>query len=71
MGFKGEIRAVGEVLRDQAFDMVRCGFTAFEPADGSDAAAWAEAAGRFRHVYQSAPDGRPPAYAERSAHHGL
>ena len=34
-GFTGEVRAVGDVLREQARFMVRCGFDAFEPADGS------------------------------------
>ena len=29
-GFAGELRAVGNVLRDQLFFMVRCGFDAFE-----------------------------------------
>ncbi|EKF74911.1 hypothetical protein A11A3_06755 [Alcanivorax hongdengensis A-11-3] len=29
-GFKGEVRAVGDVLRDQLFYMQRCGFNAFE-----------------------------------------
>jgi uncharacterized protein (DUF934 family) len=29
-GFKGEIRAVGDVLRDQLWYMHRCGFDAFE-----------------------------------------
>jgi uncharacterized protein (DUF934 family) len=65
LGFKGEVRAVGDVLRDQAYEMVRCGFDAFEPADGATANDWAKAAGRFRHVYQAAADGRPPAFIER------
>jgi uncharacterized protein (DUF934 family) len=65
LGFSGEIRAVGDVLRDQAGFMVRCGFDAFMPADGSTAAAWAEAAGRHSHVYQRAADARRPAFAER------
>ena len=30
-GFKGELRATGDVLRDQMFYMHRCGFNAFEP----------------------------------------
>ena len=64
-GFKGEVRAVGDVLREQAGFMVRCGFTAFEPADGSDAAAWARVTQRFRHVYQRASDDRVPAFVER------
>lgn len=29
-GFKGEVRATGDVLRDQLFYMARCGFNAFE-----------------------------------------
>jgi uncharacterized protein (DUF934 family) len=64
-GFKGEVRAVGDVLREQAGFMVRCGFDAFEPADGSTPQDWDKAVHRFRHVYQRAVDGRPPAFAER------
>jgi len=64
-GFKGEVRAVGDVLREQAGFMVRCGFDAFEPADGSTAEEWSRAAHRFRHAYQRSDDGRPAAYAER------
>ena len=66
LGFKGEIRAVGDVLREQAFEMVRCGFNAFEPADGSTPEQWAHAARLFRHVYQAAADDRSPAFVERS-----
>jgi len=64
-GFKGEVRAVGDVLREQAGYMVRCGFDAFEPADGSSLEDWRRASQRFRHVYQRAADGRPPALVER------
>lgn len=65
-GFEGEVRAVGEVLREQALFMVRCGIDAFEPADGSTPEAWAHAAQRFRHVYQRAADDRVPAFVERA-----
>jgi uncharacterized protein (DUF934 family) len=64
-GFKGEIRAVGEVLREQAFHMLRCGFDAFVPADGSDLEGWTAAVRRYRHVYQRAADHRTPIYVER------
>ena len=64
-GFTGEVRAVGDVLREQAGFMVRCGFDAFEPADGSSAQEWQAATQRFRHVYQRAADPRPPAFEER------
>jgi uncharacterized protein (DUF934 family) len=64
-GFKGEVRAVGDVLREQAGFMVRCGIDAFEPADGSTVEVWERAAHRFRHAYQRSTDGRPVAYEER------
>ena len=65
LGFKGELRAVGDVLREQAHFMLRCGFDAFEPADGSSAQQWQAVTQRFRHVYQRAADDRVPAYVER------
>lgn len=63
-GFDGEVRAVGDVLIDQAWNMVRCGFDAFETAVGPNA--WAAAARRYRHVYQASADHRPPAFVERT-----
>ena len=65
LNFKGEVRAVGDVLRLQAGFMVRCGFDAFEPADGSTVEDWERATQRFRHVYQRSSDGRSPAFVER------
>jgi uncharacterized protein (DUF934 family) len=64
-GFKGEVRAVGDVLREQARYMVRCGMDAYMPSDGSTPEDWAGTAFRFRHVYQAAADGLEPAFAER------
>ncbi len=66
-GYKGEVRAVGDVLREQAGFMVRCGFDAFEPADGSTLEQWERASHRFRHAYQRSLDGRTPAFAERES----
>lgn len=65
LGFTGQVRAVGEVLREQAEYMVRCGIDAFVPADGSTPEQWATAVKRHRHVYQRAADDRPPAFVER------
>lgn len=65
--FEGEIRAVGDVLQEQAQHMVRCGFDAFEAVDGSDPQAWTGATRRYRHVYQRASDARQPAFVERAA----
>ncbi|MDB5429961.1 MAG: hypothetical protein JWP35_1077 [Caulobacter sp.] len=67
LGFTGEVRAVGDVLREQAGFMVRCGFDAFQPADGATPAEWRAAIHRHRHVYQRAADARPPAFTERRA----
>jgi uncharacterized protein (DUF934 family) len=64
-GYAGEVRAVGDVLREQAGFMVRCGIDAFEPADGSTPDAWDAAARRYRHVYQRGADDRAPAFVER------
>ena len=63
--YRGEVRAIGDVLREQALHMTRCGFDAFEPVDGSTAEQWSAAAHRYRHVYQRAADDRLPIYAER------
>ncbi|MGI8839217.1 MAG: DUF934 domain-containing protein, partial [Caulobacteraceae bacterium] len=65
LAYAGEVRAVGDVLVEQAGFLVRCGFDAFAPADGATAAQWTRAASRFRHVYQRAADQRAPAFAGR------
>ena len=67
LSFTGEVRAVGDVLREQAREMVRCGFDAFVPADGSTSQEWTAAAHRYRHAYQRAADAVPPAFVEREA----
>jgi uncharacterized protein (DUF934 family) len=54
LGWRGELRAIGDVLRDQLFAMRRCGFDAFEiRADRSAADALASLRD-FRNVYQHA-----------------
>jgi uncharacterized protein (DUF934 family) len=63
--FKGEVRAVGAVLRDQLFYMVRCGFDAFEIARADAAEVFAAAVAELSVVYQAAADGRRPAWARR------
>lgn len=65
--YAGQIRAVGDVLQEQAGFMVRCGFDAFEAADGATPDAWTKAVSRFRHVYQRAADDRVVAFEERAS----
>ena len=59
MAYRGEIRAVGNVLRDQFHFMLRCGFDAFEVAKAEDAAAWNEAVTEISLAYQTAADNTP------------
>lgn len=66
-GYQGQVRAVGDVLQEQAGFMVRCGFDAFEPADEATPEVWTKAASRFRHVYQRAADARAVAFEERAS----
>jgi uncharacterized protein (DUF934 family) len=41
-GYKGEIRAVGHILPDQAMFFLRSGFTGFTPPEGANLDRWAE-----------------------------
>jgi uncharacterized protein (DUF934 family) len=61
-GFKGEVRAVGEVLADQLQYMLRCGFDAFVLAPGKDVAAALLAMRDFSVTYQAATDDPRPLY---------
>jgi uncharacterized protein (DUF934 family) len=63
--YRGELRATGQVLRDQFVFMLRSGFDAFEVKKDSDAAAFAEVARRYSVVYQPTGDGRATAAARR------
>ena len=56
LGWKGELRAVGDVLRDQLFYMTRCGFDAFELRADQDAQSALTAFGDFSAPYQVAID---------------
>ena len=60
-GFRGELRAVGNVLRDQFLFMHRCGFDAYEVADDNEAGAFAAQIASFSVFYQRTGDGRTPA----------
>ena len=64
-GFRGELRATGEVLRDQFQFLLRAGFDSFEVKKPADAAVFAEAAARFSVFYQPSADGRLPALRRR------
>jgi uncharacterized protein (DUF934 family) len=56
-GYRGELRATGKVRADQMYFLARCGFDAFELADGEDPAIAIAQLDRFTVAYQSSPDG--------------
>ena len=64
-GFKGELRATGQVLRDQFIFMLRAGFDAFEVKKQSDAEAFAATVKRYSVFYQPTGDGRITALHRR------
>jgi uncharacterized protein (DUF934 family) len=65
--FGGELRATGEVLRDQFLFLVRSGFDSFEVKKEADAKIFAAAVARYSVFYQPAADGRPSALRLRAA----
>lgn len=64
--FGGEIRAVGNVLRDQFQFMNRCGIDAYQVADAALADAWVEAMAEMSVFYQSAADRHVPVTVRRN-----
>ena len=64
-GFTGEIRAVGNVLRDQYWNMQRCGFNALELKDGETEADWNTTVSNFTAPYQVAHDPAKPVMSLR------
>jgi len=64
-GYDGELRATGQVLRDQFVFMLRAGFDAFEVKKQSDAEAFDEAVRRYSVFYQPTGDGRLSALHRR------
>jgi len=64
-GFRGELRATGQVLRDQFLFMLRAGFDSFEVTKESDAAAFVESTKRFDVFYQPTGDGRTTVASRR------
>ncbi len=65
LGYKGEIRAIGDVLRDQLFYMSRCGFDAFVMRDDQNLEAALGAFGDFTDGYQASVDKPLPLFRRR------
>jgi uncharacterized protein (DUF934 family) len=69
-GYRCELRATGDVLRDQFQFLLRAGFDSFEVKKPADARVFAAAAARYSVFYQPSADGRPPALRRRLQHGG-
>lgn len=64
-GFKGELRATGDVIRDQVFYMHRCGFDSFEIRADRSIEDALEAFNEFSVTYQPAEDEPLPLWRRR------
>jgi uncharacterized protein (DUF934 family) len=66
LGYTGELRAIGDVLRDQLFFMRRCGFDAYVLREDQDVDSALKAFADFHEAYQAAVDQPVPLFRRRS-----
>lgn len=66
-GFKGEIRAFGDIWRDQLFYLARCGFTQFQLKEGKSAEEALAGFSDFSVPYQTSADQALPIFTRRAA----
>ena len=64
-GWKGELRAVGDIFRDQLFFLASCGFDAFALREGEDPQEALAAFGDFSEAYQSSVERPLPLFRRR------
>jgi uncharacterized protein (DUF934 family) len=70
-GFRGTLRATGDVLRDQFHFLLRAGFDSFDVKKPADAKVFADVVARFSVYYQPGADGRVPALRRRLQNSGM
>ena len=63
--YKGELRSIGDVLRDQLFFMHRCGFDAYALREDHDPHAALASLNDFSEVYQASTDQPLPLFRRR------
>jgi uncharacterized protein (DUF934 family) len=66
-GYKGELRAIGDVIRDVLFQLSGCGFNAFELRPGEDPHAALAGFRDFSESYQGTVDQPLPLFRRRQA----
>ncbi|MEO8010996.1 MAG: DUF934 domain-containing protein [Dokdonella sp.] len=65
--YRGEIRAIGDVLQDQLFYMKRCGIDAYALREDKDIEAALASLRDFSETYQAAVDQPQPLFRRRTA----
>ncbi len=63
--YKGQVRATGNILRDQYLNMLRCGFDALEVKDGETEKDWQTATQAISTPFQPGLEGQPTAMSLR------
>jgi uncharacterized protein (DUF934 family) len=66
-GYRGELRAVGQVARDHLYFMAQCGFDAFELRAGEDPGEALAAFNDFSEAYQASVARPQPLFRRRRA----
>lgn len=66
-GYNGELRAIGDVLRDQLYYLSRCGFDAFALRADQNAERALAAFGDFGEAYQSSVERPDPLFRRRES----
>jgi len=65
LSYKGELRAIGDVLHDQMFFYQRCGFDAYAVREDKNAEIAMQGLGDFSNCYQAATDQPEPLFRRR------
>lgn len=65
LGYTGELRALGDVVRDLVFWLGRCGFDVIVPRPDQDLDECRRALDEIRLAYQPAADAHPPVWTRR------
>jgi uncharacterized protein (DUF934 family) len=66
-GWRGELRAIGDIQRDQVFYLTRCGFDALALREGEDVDTALAAFNDFSERYQTSVDQPYPLFRRREA----
>ena len=64
-GWKGELRAIGDIFRDQLFFLASCGFSSYALRDGEDPQEALAAFGDFSEAYQASVERPVPLFRRR------